>query len=45
MVQSVLDRDYAVVQITTLFFALSVTSVSLVIDMIYPLVDPRVRYG
>jgi peptide/nickel transport system permease protein len=45
MVQSVLDRDYAVVQITTLFFALVVSSTSLVIDMIYPLADPRVRYG
>jgi peptide/nickel transport system permease protein len=44
MVQSVLDRDYAVVQIVTIFFALIVTSISFVTDMIYPLLDPRVRY-
>jgi ABC-type dipeptide/oligopeptide/nickel transport system permease component len=45
MVQSILDRDYAVVQIITIFFALIVSCTSLVTDMIYPLVDPRVRYG
>jgi peptide/nickel transport system permease protein len=45
IVQSVLDRDYAVVQVTTIFVALIVSSVSLLTDLIYPLVDPRVRYG
>jgi peptide/nickel transport system permease protein len=44
MVQSVLDRDYAVIQITTFFFAVIVGSVSLLTDLIYPLVDPRVRH-
>lgn len=44
IVQSVLDRDYAVIQITTFFFAVIVGSVSLLTDLIYPLVDPRVRH-
>jgi ABC-type dipeptide/oligopeptide/nickel transport system permease component len=43
-VQSVLDRDYAVIQITTFFFAVIVGSASLLTDLIYPLVDPRVRH-
>jgi peptide/nickel transport system permease protein len=44
IVQSTLDRDYAVVQITIICFALIVTSISLLTDLTYPLVDPRVRY-
>ena len=44
MVQSVLDRDYAVVQITTICFAVIVGSASLLTDLIYPWVDPRVRH-
>jgi peptide/nickel transport system permease protein len=44
MVQSILYRDYAVLQITTISFALIVTSITLLTDMIYPLLDPRVRY-
>jgi len=42
--QSVLDRDYAVVQVTTICFAAVVASISLLTDLIYPLLDPRVRY-
>ncbi|HET9590196.1 MAG TPA: ABC transporter permease, partial [Anaerolineales bacterium] len=44
IVQSVLDRDYAVVQVTTLFFAVIVGSVMLLTDLIYPILDPRVLY-
>jgi len=44
MVQSVLNRDYAVVQITTVCFAVIVTSITLLTDIFYPLLDPRVRY-
>jgi peptide/nickel transport system permease protein len=44
IVQSVLDRDYAVIQITTFFFAVIVGGVSLLTDLIYPWVDPRVRH-
>jgi peptide/nickel transport system permease protein len=44
MVQSVLDRDYPVILVTTMCFAVIVGSTSLLTDLIYPWVDPRVRY-
>ena len=44
MVESVLNRDYAVVQITTICFAVIVASISLLTDLIYPFIDPRVHY-
>jgi peptide/nickel transport system permease protein len=44
MVQSVLDRDYPVIQITTFCFAVIVGSTSLLTDLIYAWVDPRVRH-
>jgi len=44
MVQSVLDRDYPVIQITVICFAVIVGSTSLLIDLIYPWIDPRVRH-
>jgi peptide/nickel transport system permease protein len=44
LLESITNRDYALVQNATLFFALMVMVVSLVIDLAYPLLDPRVRY-
>ena len=44
IVQSVLDRDYPVIQITTAGFAVMVGSTSLLTDLIYPWLDPRVRH-
>jgi peptide/nickel transport system permease protein len=44
LLESITNRDYALVQNATLFFALMVTVVSLLIDLAYPLLDPRVRY-
>lgn len=44
MVQSVLHRDHAVVQVSALCFALIISGVTLGIDLIYPWLDPRVRY-
>ena len=38
------DRDYPVVSGVNLFFAAGVLGANLMIDMIYPLLDPRVRY-
>ena len=38
------DRDYPVVQGTNLFFATGVVLLNLLIDLIYPYLDPRVRY-
>jgi peptide/nickel transport system permease protein len=38
------NRDYPVVQGITAFFALLVVAVSLIIDVVNALVDPRIRY-
>jgi peptide/nickel transport system permease protein len=45
MVQSVLDRDFPVVQGITLIFAVIVVLVYLLTDVAYALLDPRVRLG
>ena len=37
-------RDYPVVSGVNLFFATMVIGVNLMIDLIYPYLDPRVRY-
>ena len=39
------DRDYPVVSGVNLFFATMVIGVNLMIDLIYPFLDPRVRYS
>ena len=38
------DRDYPVISGVNLFFASSVLIINLLIDLIYPYLDPRVRY-
>ena len=38
------DRDYPVVSGINLFFAAGVMAINLLIDLIYPYLDPRVRY-
>lgn len=45
MVESILARDYMVVQTLTLAFALAAMLINLVTDLVYPLFDPRVRVG
>lgn len=45
MVESILARDYMVVQTLTLAFALGAMLINLVTDLVYPLFDPRVRLG
>jgi len=45
MVQSILNRDFPVVQGITLVFALLVVLVYLLTDLAYALLDPRVRLG
>ena len=45
MVLALEERDYPVVSGVNLFFATMVVGVNLMIDMIYPYIDPRVRYG
>lgn len=43
MVDSIYARDYPMVQAITLFVALIYIAVNLVVDLLYPLFDPRVR--
>jgi peptide/nickel transport system permease protein len=45
IVQAILDRDYPLVQALTLFFGLAVILVNLLTDLVYGVVDPRVRLG
>ena len=42
--QSIVNSDYTVIQAITLVLAVSVGLSVLVIDLIYPLLDPRVTY-
>ena len=44
MLDALRSRDYPVVQGTNLFFATAVVLLNLLIDLIYPYLDPRVRY-
>ena len=44
MVDGVLDRDYPVVQGTILVLATTFVLVNLAVDLIYALVDPRIKY-
>ena len=39
------DRNYPVVSGVNLFFATAVVGINLMIDLIYPYLDPRVRYS
>jgi ABC-type dipeptide/oligopeptide/nickel transport system permease component len=42
-VEAIQQRDYPVIQATTVILAVSVVFVNLVVDLIYTLLDPRVR--
>lgn len=44
-VTAVLDRDFPLIQGTVLWLALVFIAVNLLVDMIYSIVDPRIRYG
>ena len=45
MVTALQDRDYPVISAVNLFFAVAVAVFNLLIDLIYPYLDPRVRHG
>ena len=45
MVMALTERDYPVVSGVNLFFATAVVGINLMIDLIYPYLDPRVRYS
>ena len=44
MVNALEERDYPVVSGVKLVFATAVLAINLMIDLIYPYLDPRVRY-
>ena len=44
MLAALTDRDYPLVSGVNLFFATAVLGINLMIDLIYPYLDPRVRY-
>jgi peptide/nickel transport system permease protein len=43
IINSILGRDYFVVQGITLFYAMATISVTLIVDLISALIDPRVE--
>lgn len=43
-VEAVLNKDFTLVQGTTLFVALTYVLINIVIDIIYVYIDPRIRY-
>ena len=45
MVQAINDRDYPVVQGLLLLSAAIVLVVNLIVDLLYSVVDPRIRYS
>ena len=45
MVNALTDRDYPTVSGINLFFGAAVLAINLMIDLIYPYLDPRVRYS
>jgi peptide/nickel transport system permease protein len=44
VVDRIYDRDFSTVQGSILFFALLVMGVSLIVDILYGFLDPRIRY-
>ncbi len=44
LVNALNDRDYPMASGVNLFFATGVVGLNLLIDLIYPYLDPRVRY-
>jgi peptide/nickel transport system permease protein len=44
VVDRIFDRDFTTVQGSILFFAVLVAGISLVVDIIYGFIDPRIRY-
>jgi peptide/nickel transport system permease protein len=45
VVQGILARDYPLVQGTMLIFGFSFVLINILVDILYMLVDPRVRFG
>jgi len=44
-VDSLLSRDFPVIQAVVLLMAVAVVLSNLVVDVVYAYLDPRIRYG
>ena len=44
-IESALDRDYPVVMGTVIFYSVVIVFFNLVADLLYGIVDPRIRLG
>jgi peptide/nickel transport system permease protein len=44
MIQAIFNRDYPVVQVTSLLLALIFVLINLVVDLTYAVLDPRIKY-
>jgi len=44
-ITSIYQRDYPVIQATTLMYAVTFVMMNLIVDLLYTLVDPRIRYS
>ena len=42
-VEAALSRDYPLIMAITLFVAVAVVAFNLIVDLIYPLLDPRIQ--
>lgn len=45
LLQAINQRDFPVVQAVVLVLAVVVVLSNLVVDLLYPIIDPRIRYG
>ena len=45
LVESVFTRDFPVVQALVFLSAVLIIGVNLIVDILYALIDPRIRYG
>jgi ABC-type dipeptide/oligopeptide/nickel transport system permease component len=45
LINAILDKDYPTVQVVILVLTLAYTVTNLVVDLIYPLLDPRIVYN
>jgi glutathione transport system permease protein len=45
MIDSIQLRDYTMIQAIVLFFAVMMLVVNLIVDVLYGVIDPRVKYG
>jgi peptide/nickel transport system permease protein len=44
MLQGVYNRDYPVIQVTSLFLAVIFVLMNLIVDITYAFLDPRITY-